>query len=122
MTIDSDQQDELLVLRPCHERLHDSALQQVADDEEGQAAMGIAATIGSSLNRPNNTNAAYIHGEHGELAVREIDDAHHAEDDRQAERHQPVHEAGQHALDQDFGVEERDMSFDASGPSPPLTR
>lgn len=36
--------------------------------------------------------------------MREIDDAHDAEDDGQAERHQAVDEAGQHALDQDFDV------------------
>ena len=40
--------------------------------------------------------ARYIADDH-HLAVGEIDDAHDAEDDRQAERHQPVDEAGQEA-------------------------
>ena len=38
-----------------------------------------------------------VHGQRHHLAMREVDDAHHAEDDRQAERHQPVDETRQQA-------------------------
>ena len=48
---------------------------------------------------------ARVHGEHRELAMREIDHAHDAEDYGQPERHQSVDEAGENALYKDFTVE-----------------
>ena len=46
-----------------------------------------------------------IHGDGHHLAMGEIDDAHDAEDDRQAERHQPVDEPGQDAADGNIEID-----------------
>src|SRR5262249_38704728 len=51
-----------------------------------------------------------IHGEDGELAMGEIDDAHHAENHREAERHEAVDQAGEDALDDDIQGDRRHSS------------
>jgi hypothetical protein len=48
-----------------------------------------------------------IHGGDRELAMREVHHAHDAEDHREPERHQPIDEPGQHALDHHFEVDRR---------------
>jgi hypothetical protein len=54
-----------------------------------------------------------VHGDGHHFAVREIHHSHHAEDHRQPERHQPVHQARQNAGDDDVRDEFR--SHDKSG-------
>lgn len=99
------QQDELLVLRPRDERLHHCSLQAVADDEEGDRDRQ-AGDDGVEFEQAEE-NESRVHRQHGEFAMREIHDAHDPENDRQAERHQAVDEACEHALDQDFDGERK---------------
>ena len=58
-----------------------------------------------------------VHRDRHDFAVREVDDAHHAEDHRQPERHQPVDQAGQHA-----GQDELAMIVSAFKRCAPLRR
>ncbi len=100
---ETDEQDELIVLRPPDERLHDDPLQGPADDEEQRRDRnGREDRI--EMQR-GEQDEGRVHRQHGELAMGEIDDAHDPEDDGKPERHQAVDEAGQHALDEDFEVE-----------------
>ena len=43
-----------------------------------------------------------VHRHHGEFAMREIDDPHHAEDDRQTQRHQSIDKTGEQPLNDDI--------------------
>ena len=52
-------------------------------------------------------NDAGIHGERHHFAVGEVHQAGHAEDHREAERHEPVNDAGQNAGDDDIGEDNK---------------
>ena len=104
MMADADQQDELLMLGPADERVDQHGSAARSRRRRTRPAIGTSASSGSSLKR-REQHVGRIHGDHGELAMGEIDDPHHAEDHRQAERHQPVDEPGQHALDHDVEID-----------------
>ena len=81
-----------------------AACMSVAEARTAPPAIGTSITSGSSLNAANSTTAM-IHRDRHHLAMGEVDDAHHAEDDRKPERHQAVDEAGQNAADGDIQVD-----------------
>ena len=100
---DRDQQQELAVLGPRDEGIDHAVLQRIAEGEQHrgdrhQHHQRIEMEGGEQRHRD-------IHRDRHHLAVGEIDDAHHAEDHRQAERHQAVDQAGQHAADGDIEID-----------------
>ena len=91
------QQHELAVLGPVDERIDDAGLQEVAEREQG----GGRRHQHDERVEPQRGEGddGRIHGERHHLAVGEVDHAHDAEDDGQAERHQAVDEAREQAVD-----------------------
>ena len=71
-------------------------LQDVAEARTAPPRSAPASAADRAAKCANSTTGE-IHRDGHHLAVREIDHAHDAEDHRQAERHQPVDEAGQQA-------------------------
>ena len=74
----------------------EKAMQHVADDEQRRSReqrTGVGADHGPEP-RQNAEGGdeieGEIHAQHQKLALGEIDDPHHAEDDAQADAHQPV--------------------------------
>ena len=104
MMRDRDQQQELAVLRPRDERVDQAAPAARSRSANSTAAIGTSITSGSRW-KAGNSDDRDIHRDRHHLAMGEIDDAHHAEDDRQAERHQAVDEAGQDAADGDVEID-----------------
>ena len=97
------QQQELRMLRAGDEGIDQSKLQHIAEREHhggdwNEQKQRIKMEAGAEHYRDE-------HGDGHHLAVGEIDHAHHAEDDRQAERHQPVHQAGQNSADGDVEID-----------------
>ena len=97
------QQHELAVLGPVDERIDQPALHDVAEREQhGRDRHHHRQRVEAVVREQHHRE---VHGDGHHLAVGEIDHAHDAEDDRQAERHQPVDEAGQQAADGDVEVD-----------------
>ena len=91
------QQQELAVLRPGDEGIDQSRLQRVAEHEQHRGDrhhhdQRIEVKCGKQHDRE-------IHRDRHHLAMGEIDDAHHAENDREPERHQAIDQAGQNSAD-----------------------
>ena len=85
------------MLGPRDERIDEARLQQVAEDEECRGDR----QHGDERVEPERgeQDGRRVHRDGHHLAVREVDHPHHAEDHRQAERHQAVHQARQDAGD-----------------------
>ena len=104
---DGEQQQELLMLGPSDEGRDQAALQGIAHGEEEEGDHG-QAEQGRDL-EVLEAHPGEVHADHHHLAVREVDDAHDAEDHRQAERHQPVDHAGEQAVDDGLGEIEEEV-------------
>ena len=98
---DGDEQHELRMLGSGDEGIDQARLQRVAEDEErgGDRQHG---DEGIELER-GEERGRRVHGDGHHLAVREVHHAHHAEDHREAERHQAIHQPRQDPGDDDVG-------------------
>ena len=90
------------MLGPGDEEIDQAALQYIAENEQhrrdrNEQDQRIEMEAGAEHDRQE-------HGDCHHLAMREIHDAHDAEDDRQPERHQAVDQAGQHPADGDVQI------------------
>ena len=94
---DGDHQQELRRFRPRDEAIDEPRLQAVAEREEHRGDRHQHDQRIEAESREQGDGD--VHGDRHHLAMGEIDDAHDAEDDGQAERHQPVDQAGQDAAD-----------------------
>jgi hypothetical protein len=109
----AEREQQLVVLGGETVRLDDHALDEHADREE-QRADDHDGEVGIDPAQREQPVGG-VHAEHHHRAVREVDDAQHAEDERQAARHQPVHAAEQEAAD--GGLEEKLAGNAAQRPS-----
>ena len=91
----ADEDDELHVLGPRHEALDEPALQSEAENEHD----GCSKDRGRQRRQPKDAGAevADIHAGDDHLAMREIDDTHDAEHDRQPACNERVVDTRQHA-------------------------
>ena len=97
---EAHQQNELLMIGPADEMHDKAALQTIAHNEE-QRRQGRHGEEGVDL-QGGEENEGAIHANDGEFAMGEIHHAHHAENHRQAQRHQAIDEPRQHALNEHF--------------------
>jgi hypothetical protein len=92
-----------------HRPLHDVADQREIDDDaerrEHQHGERRAEQRPSSQERVRDES--YVHAEHDEIAMREVDDVHHAPDQREARGEQRVHRAQQQSADDHLNDNER---------------
>ena len=85
-----DLRDQVLMQQPA-DRVDDGARKQRPDDRADIGAEdGERSETGDQVERD-------VHAEHHEVAVGEVHDAHHAEDDAEADAHQAVGAADQQA-------------------------
>jgi hypothetical protein len=100
---DRDQQDELAVLGPIDERVDDAGLQRIAEHEQN------AGERDNHRQRVEPERGerydGEVHRDRHHLAVGKIDDAHDAKNDREAERHQAIDEAGQKTAHRDVEID-----------------
>ena len=74
-----------------------AACSSLAEPKNSRARPASMASSGS-MPKLREQHDGGVHRDDHHLAVREVDDAHDAEDHRQPERHQPVDQAGEQAL------------------------
>ena len=98
-----DQQNELLIVRTADEGIDQRRLQHEAHGKE----RGRNRRDGNQRVEPIEfeQEKGRIHRDHRELAMREVHHPDDAENHRQPERHQPVDEPGQNALDDDVEID-----------------
>ncbi len=95
------------MLRTIDEGLDQAPLQAVAQAEEEDGNQRQAERGG--ICRTSKARPGEVHADDHHLAVGEVDDAHDAEDHRQAERHQAVDHAGQQSLGDRLGEREKEV-------------
>ncbi len=111
-------QQKLAVLRPGDERIDQARLQRVAEDEHHRRDRHEHDQRIEMKRREQHDRD--IHRDRHHLAMGEIDDAHHAENNRQPKRHQAVDQTGQNTGDGDIQINvkrhRRVPAFPRTGP------
>src|SRR5437016_2681284 len=94
----SQHEEDLHLVRRVDDALHEHALYDEAEEEEGgrahdEAGVGIDTAAGGHQPRQ-------VHPPHHHVAVGEVHHAHDAEDEREPDGHEAEHAAEQHAVEQ----------------------
>ena len=106
---DAQHQENLHLVRRVDDAIDELALDDEAGDEQDRGG-----THESDVRidaEPGGAEPGQVHRPHHEVAVGEVHDAHHAEDQREADRHQAVdaaeEQAADHRLDDEDGVQDQ---------------
>ncbi len=96
---DGKQQHELTMLRAGDEAMEHRCVKNIAERKEDRCNRN-RREEGIEIEKPKRDDSE-VHRDRHDFAVREINDARHAENHGQAQRHESVDKSSQHARDDD---------------------